>query len=331
MKIPLSLFFRARQHEQFTTPSARLSVAILLALQVYGANAQLIGQRVGPQFPFLTSTARVAALGDAGSALVDDFSGFASNPGILGLIKQSVIDYSLQRIQKGITFEHLGIAYKTTTLDALAFSLDVLHFGGTDFYTNTEVRNLGFEMRTGLAYGRSLSEAFSMGINLQALMTTTGPNSVWAFVGDIGFAYVPGKYIRYGFFLKGLGSDYNVSSSLLQTDVFTGRIARVFGVGLTIDFPFSDRTKKILVTAQNEKVIGETGLIYKLGVEYFPFWSTSFKGCVRGGFVARESNLEPRFGLGVALSMLSLDYAYGYVKRFSQPSQMITVSFAWPQ
>jgi hypothetical protein len=230
-----------------------------------------------------------------------------------------------------MTFEHLGIAYKTTTVDALAFSLDLLHFGGTDFYTNTSVRDLGFEMRTGLAYGRSLSEAFSMGINLQALITTTGPNSVWAFVGDIGFAYVPGKYIRYGLFVKGLGSDYNISSSLLQTDVFTGRITKVMGIGIAIDFPFSDYTKKILVTAQNEKVIGETGLIYKLGMEYFPFWSGSFRGCVRGGFVVRDSYLEPRFGLGVALSRFSLDYAYGYVKRFSQPTQMITVSFGWPR
>jgi hypothetical protein len=221
------------------------------------------------------------------------------------------------------------MTYRTTSLDAIAFGIDVLHFGGTDFYTNSTVRNLGYEMRTGLGYGRLLGETFSMGINLQAITTTTGPTSVWAFAGDIGFAYAPGKYIRYGLFVKGISSDYKVSPSLLSTDVFTARIARLIGLSVAIDFPFSERTKKIVVAIQNEKILGEKDIVYKIGIEYFPFWSPTFKAAIRGGLVVRDIEVQPRFGLGIGYSHLSLDYAYAYTRRFNQPSHMLTLSFFW--
>jgi hypothetical protein len=168
-----------------------------------------------------------------------------------------------------------------------------------------------------------------MGINLQAITTTTGPTSVWAFAGDIGFAYAPGKYIRYGLFIKGISSDYKVAPSLLQTDFFTARISRLIGLSLTIDFPFSERTKKIVVALQNEKILGEKDIIYRIGVEFFPLWSPTFKAAVRGGFVVRDIEVQPRFGLGAGYSQLSLDYAYSYTREINQPSHMLTLSFSW--
>ena len=291
--------------------------------------AQPLGERVGPQLPFLTSSARAAAMADAGGAIIDDFSGFGSNPGVLGLIRKSVIDYSTQRVQNGIAFEHLGIAYKTTTLDAIAFSFDILHFGGTDFYTNGDVRKLGYEVRTGLAYGRLLSEGLSTGVNFQALMTTTGPNTVWSFVGDFGFTYTPGKYIRYGLSIKGLGSDYKISAPILQTDVFTSRISKVLALSLVFDYPFADQTQKIVLALQNEKVLGETGLIYKIGIEYIPIWSPGFHMATRLGMLIRERYSEPRFGLGAGYAQFSLDYAYRYSIQDSQPSHLVTLAFSW--
>ena len=173
-------------------------VAIGISLLISVSSVQQIGKRVGPQFPFLHSSARLAGMGDPATAITDNFSGFGNNPSTLGLMKKSVVDYSSKRVQKGITFEHIGIAYKVTPEDALAFSFEFLHFGGTDFYTDGEVRNLGFEARTGFAYGRVISEGLSAGINIQAITSTTGTNSVWAFSGDIGFIYAPVKYIRFG-------------------------------------------------------------------------------------------------------------------------------------
>lgn len=324
---PFALLRRSTRRTFYLT--TLITTIVLSPLNIEHADAQVVGKRVGPQFPFLTSSARVAALADAGGAVIDDFSGFGSNPAILGFLKKSIIDYSYQRIQNGISFEHLGITYRTTSLDAIAFGIDVLHYGGTDFYTKSDVRDLGYEMRTGLAYGRLLGETFSMGINLQAITTTTGPTSVWAFAGDIGFAYAPGKYLRYGLFVKGISSDYKVSPSLLSTDTFTARIARLIGLSVTIDFPFSERTKKVVVALQNEKLLGERDIVYKIGVEYYPLWSPTFKPAIRGGLVVRDIEVQPRFGLGVSYSQLFLDYAYSYTRRDNQPSHMLTLSFSW--
>ncbi len=294
------------------------------------ALSQILGEKVGPQFPFLTGTARTIGMADAGAAIIDLAPGFGSNPGVLGFLQQSTIDFSSQRIKQGVTYEHIGVVYKATPVDAIAFGLDVLHYGGTDFYTKGDIRDLGFELRTGLSYGRRLGSSFSLGINLQALTATTGPTSVWAFVGDIGFAYAPEKYIRYGFYLTGIGTDYKITTSILPTDLFTSRIARVLGLSIALDFPFSNRTKRIVVAVQNEKILGERNLLYKLGIEYYPFWSTErFRGAIRGGFLARDLDVSARFGLGIGYGSFSLDYAYQYARKFNQPSHITTLSFMW--
>ncbi len=303
-------------------------LVLLLALS-YQAPGQTVGERVGPQFPFLTTSARAAALADASAALLDDYSGFSSNPSVLGFLTKSNVNYTTQRIQKGITFEHLGLAFKTTAVDGIAVGVDVLHFGGTDFYTKSNVRNLGYELRTGFAYGRKLTESFALGINLQVLTSTTGPTSVWAFGGDVGVTYAPEKYIRYGFVLSGISSDYKVTAPILRTDVFTSRISRVLAMGVAIDLPFDARRQRIVVTAQNEKILGERVLLYRLGTEYYPVWSDGFRCAVRAGLLVREPDTHPRLGLGLAYSNLSLDYAYGYIRRYSQPTHMFNLSFTW--
>jgi hypothetical protein len=313
-----------------TRRSTLFLLAILLLSGAKLSHAQPVGERVGPQFPFMKSSARVAGLADADGATIDDFSGFGSNPGVLGLMKFSVVDYSSQRVKRGITFEHIGIAYKATDLDAIAFAVDVLHFGGTDFYTDSRIRQLGYELRTGLAYGRLFGDQFSAGLNLQAITATTGITATWAFLGDLGLAYAPGKYIRYGFFIKGISTDYKVQTQILQTDVFTPRISRYFGISVNLDFPFADQTEKILVALQNEKLIGEKTIIYKLGVEYYPFWSRKgFRAGMRGGFIVREPDLQPRFGLSFGFGQFSVDYAYRYTRRIVQPSHLFTLSFIW--
>jgi hypothetical protein len=308
----------------------RVSLSLLLLIGLRAAPAQVVGQKVGPQFPYLTSSARLLAIADAGDPLLDTFSGFGSNPAVLGLMKTSIADYTFLRVQKGVTFEHLGIAYKATRSDGIAFAVDILHFGGTDFYTNSNVRDLGFELRTGLAYGREIAEALSMGINLQAITSTTGPQSVWAFGGDFGLAYAPSRYIRYGLTVKGISSDYKVVAPILRTDVFTPRISRVLALSIAIDYPLADQTQKIVLAFQNEKIIGERRVIYRFGSEYYPFWSVDgFRATVRGGFIIRGSDVEPRFGLGVSFAQFAFDYGYRYTRRYFQPSQMFTLTVRW--
>ncbi len=293
------------------------------------ALGQQVGKRVGPQFPLVNSSARLIGLAEASSGITDVFSGFGSNPATLGFMKRSVTDYSAQRVAKGVTFEHLGIAYQIASEEAMAFSFDILHFGGTDFYSDEKVRDLGFEARTGLTYGLKLSEALSAGISIQALTATTNVNSTWAVSGDIGFIYAPGKYIRYALELRGLGSDYRVPTAILKTDLFSIRIPRVLAVGLVFDYPFDDRKKKLIFALQNDKVLGEESLIYRMGLEYSPQFGQTFHYVVRGGFLVRGYDVEPRLGFGIGYAQFDLDYGYRYSKRDNQPSQAFTLAFQW--
>lgn len=309
----------------------RLFILVLIMLGLFAPElaAQQVGKRHGPQFTFLHSSARGAGMADATTAVVEDFSGFGSNPANLGLMQRSIVDYSTQRVSKGITFEHVGIAYKITRNEGIAFSFEILHYGGTDFYTNDAVRNLGYEARTGLTYGMVMAEGLSVGISLQGITSTTGINNVWSFAGDIGFVYAPGKYIRYALTLKNLGADYEVPSPILRTDQYGKALMKVLAVGLAFDYPFDDRRKRLLVSLQNDKVLGQESLIYRLGVEYTPFYDKELQPSIRGGFVIRGLEVEPRFGLSVSFNRFSLDYGYRYSKRDGQPSQAFTFAYSW--
>ncbi len=313
-------------------PSSSLSLLlglVMLSGLFQSTRSQQVGKRVGPQFTFLVSSARLAGMADASSAVIDDFSGFGSNPATLGMIKKSVADYSTQRVKKGITFEHVGVAYKATSAEALAFSAEVLHYGGTDFYTDSKVRDFGLEARVGISYGRVLSEGLSAGISLQGLTSTTGSTSVWSFGTDIGFTYAPGRYIRYALTLKGLGSDYDVPGGILLADTFSKRLARVLSLGLAFDYPFDDKEKRLVVAFQNDKILGEKSLLYRFGLEYCPLYAEAVRPVVRGGLVIRGFDVEPRFGLGLHYSQFGLDYGYRYSKRETQPSHSFTFSVMW--
>jgi len=294
--------------------------------------AQPIGRRVGPQFPFLASGARAASLGDATIAIIDNYSGLGTNPATLGMMKKSLLDYTTQRVQKGVTFEHLGAVYKVTTADALALTFDLLHFGGTDFYDNRAVRKLGYEMRSSLAYSRLLSDEFAIGVNVQALNATTGPNTVWAVLGDFGVVYTPGQYIRYGLSIKNIGTQYKVAAQILPTEDYTSRVSKVVGVGLALDFPFADASQRFLISSQLEKVLAEENSIYKIGIEYAPFWTpreTAFHAALRVGLLVRSEESQPRLGMGLGFKRFAADYAYSYAPRYHQPSHMFTITYSF--
>lgn len=306
-----------------------ISVGSLVFLLSTGL-AQELGKRVGPQFLFLSSSTRGASLADASLAIIDDFSGFGSNPSNLGMLKKSSIDYSIHRIQQGVTFEHIGFVYKATSVEAISFNFEVLHQGGADFYTDETVRKLGYEARTGIAYGRLLTEDLSAGIDLQAITSTTGPNSVWALGGNIGLTYAPGRNIRYALMLKGLGSDYKVPASLVQTDRYESRITKVLALGLAFDFPFDDHQKSFLLALQNDKILGEKGLLYRIGVEYSLLsFGNSIRFNFRGGFIIRGLDIAPRCGIGLGVAKVSFDYSYGYLKSKNQPSHSFSLSYKW--
>jgi hypothetical protein len=309
---------------QRTVPSAScvLIIGFLVAVIPDGVCAQALGRRVGPQFPHVLVNARSVAVADAAIGMVNDNAGVRTNPALLGFQRASSVSFSTTRLQKDVSVQHLGVLFNSGRHDAISGHLEVLHFGGLQFYYKDDIRKRGFELRGGFSYGRVISEDLSMGATVEFLNATTDVEPTSAVSFDIGFAYTPGKYIRAGFSLRGLGTDYRVDAPVLEPDQYDARLPRLLGLGVTFDYPIADRTQRIVIHFQNDKFIGQRGILYRFGLEYYPFLPLG----LRLGLVVRGAEVSPRVGLGMAFWMVTIDYAHVFFKQAVRQSHFFTVS-----
>jgi hypothetical protein len=312
---------------RFFTRYAQLFSTFTLLVGFGVTSAQTLGMRVGPQLPYVTPDARSAGLGDASIALIDDFSGNWINPSTMAFSAKSGVNYSAYRISEDAMLQHLGFVVDMGDQNAIAGTFDILHFGGFNYYGNNSIRSRGAEMRTGFSYARRIADGLAAGVSVRLLNSTTDNKTVSAIASDVGVTYAPTRYIRYGFSIRNLGSDYDVTSvQVLQTDVNTKRLSQVIGLGLAFDYPFDEHQQRIVVGMDAEKILGEDFVLYKFGVEYQPVASVLF---MRLGGRLRSSEFEPRVGLGLGVSVLRLDYAYLYSRRDGIPSHIATISASW--
>jgi hypothetical protein len=287
------------------------------------AAGQSLGEKTGPQIVFINPNARASALGEATSAVIDDASGVALNPSILGFVDASFVSYSFMRVYSGVSFQDILLAINTGREDAISMHLGLLHYGGIAFVGDPEVRSRGFELKGAFAYGRKIFDGLSIGASLGFLNSTTDPEDVWAFDGQIGIAYAPMKLVRYAVTLRGLSSDYDVSNPILGTDVQSSSVPKILTMGLMFDYTFAQKSQRLVVVMENEKLLSEPLILYKFGFEYSlsRFISARLGGRVRG------SEFEPRSGLGVDISPFRIDYGYLYSRRDERPSHTVTLSF----
>lgn len=301
------------------------SFVSILGLVFTSVRAQPLGERVGPQFPFVSSNARAAGLGDAADVLLGDFSGADANPATLSFLSFSSIDYSFHRINRDVSMQHLGMTLRGATNTGFAASIDVLHYGGFDFYSNNALRERGFEIGGRLGFGVLLGDDLAAGLAVQVFSATTDSDAVWGVAADIGFSYAPGKYHRFGLVFHGLGSEYRVDNPILSPDRTDRRLPRVVSLGVSFDYPLGGTGSRFLTAFQNEKIIGERGILYKFGLEYKPAAAIA----LRVGGRIRHSEVEPNVGLGVFAGRIVLDYAYRYSRRDALPSHIVTLGVLW--
>ncbi|MFN0157106.1 MAG: hypothetical protein ACKVRP_03425 [Bacteroidota bacterium] len=303
----------------------KVLVCLLLVVLAFPAAAQPLGERVGPQFPFLSTNARSGALGDASGSLLGSFAGVEVNPATLAFLSASSIDYSFNRISESVSLQHLGGAFMGGAGLGFSAGVDMLHFGDFNFYSDGKLRDLGFEIAGRIGFGMMVGEDLSAGLALQLYNATTDTNAVWGVAGDLGFSYAPAQYYRFGLALRGVGSDYEIGNHVLAPDKEDPKIPRRVVLGVVFEYPIGLRGGKFLAAFENEKILGERGILYKLGVEYSPATAIAF----RVGSKVRGDEIEPSAGLGLGVAGISLDYAYRYSRRDERPSHLITLGVSW--
>lgn len=287
--------------------------------------SQIPGSRYGPQFPFVAGTARSAALGEAVIAMINPPSGSAENPAMLSFVSESSIHYGFHRIAEEISLQRLDGVVRGNDWEGWGAQIDLLHFGNLDFYSNPDVRQRGFEISVGFSYGRRISRDIGVGVGIRFLSATTDIITVKALAGDIGLSYVPGKYYRFGFSLRGLGTDYDTRKPIIPTDVQSPNLTRSLSIGVAFDYPFALHTQRLLLAFQNDKLLGQSGILYKMGIEYQPVEALAF----RCGGLVRQKQVVLRWGFGLKFEGVGLDYAYSFSRKAAHPSHIVTVGVFW--
>lgn len=304
----------------------QLLVYVVAGLLTFGvAVAQPLGLSVGPQPPHLSRSARAVALGDASAALIDDESGHRENPATLGFLKKGEIGYSFHRLTEGVSLQHIATAAPVGSEAGIALSLSLLHHGNLNFYTDEFERNRGFEFSSSVGYGGIIVDRFGGGVAFEIYNSTTDTTAVWAVAVNAGVAYVPSRLFRFGFAVRGLGSEYKVENAIVQASVQDSRLPRILSLGTAFEYPFGSRGATLMVTFANDKILGEKGILYRIGIEYF---TGSFL-TLRTGGVVRQNEFEPRAGIGMTAGSFSIDYGYRYSKRDTRPSHLLTLAMRW--
>lgn len=288
-------------------------------------HAQVLGERIGPQIPHLSTNARSMALGDASVALLDGRAESHANPGAIAAFGVSSATYSFNRISSQASLQHLGVTLAVGKSEAIALETDILHYGEFDFYSKPELRARGFEFTGAFAYARCVADDLFAGVRARVWNSTTDAEPVTAGSASIGLAYAPGKYYRFGFALHGPGSDYPVRNPIVLEDIRSPRIPGSAVLGAVFDYPVGRGNDRFLASYQNDKLIGQRGVLYRMGLEYHLGGIVSF----RTGAVVRGRAVEPRAGFGITTGTIALDYAYQYSRRDGRPSHVTTMLVFW--
>lgn len=298
---------------------------LVMVLNINTGHTQVLGERIGPQIPHLSTNARSMSLGDASVALFDGSAESHANPGAIAASGVSSAAYTFNRISPVASLQHLGVTLAVGKSEAISLETDILHYGEFDFYTKPELRARGFEFTGAFAYAWSVADDLFAGIQARIWNSTTDSDPVTAGSASLGLAYAPGKYYRFGFALHGLGSDYPVRNPVVQEDVYSPRIPKSAVLGVVLDYPIGGGDDKLVASYQNDKLIGHRGVLYRMGLEYQLAGIAGF----RIGAVVRGRELEPRAGFGITTETIALDYAYQYSRRDGRPSHVTTMLVFW--
>ena len=300
-------------------------VTLLVVILGVPAPGQVPGFRQGSQFPFVSLDARSASLGDAGAALPGGIAGIHANPSALGFLEQTAVQYTFHRISEAYSLQSLAIALQSGDKDGWGARFDLLHFGDLDFYRDPGIRGLGYEFAGELAYGRMFSREFAAGITARIIGATTDLKSTSAFATDIGFSYRPGRNYTFGLSLRGLGSDYRALKPVVPSESYSPNLTRSISLGVVFDYFLAGDRHRLLVAFENDRLLAQSGILYKMGIEYRPVSLLA----LRAGMQIRQRVVHPRAGVGVSSGDVVLDYGYLYAREEGHPSHLITIGVLW--
>ena len=166
-------------------------LALALASSTFGQSKT--GTTVG-QFLLIEPSARMAAMGNAGVASFDEITSAFYNPGAVGHMPASDVQFTHSRWLAGITYNYFGAGVRLGSVSTIFLSVTSLNSGEIDVRTveqplGTGERYTVQDVALGLGYARRITDRFSAGLQVNYVRETIWHSSMAAVGFNFGVLY----------------------------------------------------------------------------------------------------------------------------------------------
>lgn len=195
------------------TTRIKALAGITLALLVLAGPAlgqTKTGTTVG-QFLLIEPSARGAAMGNASVTAFEEVASAFYNPGALGHMEESGVQFSHSQWLADITYNYAVAAVKLGTIHTLMLTVTSLNSGEIDVRTvemplGTGERYTVNNLAVGLGYTRRVTDRFSAGIQVNYIQETIWNSSLNALGANVGVLYELPFRARIGASLSNFGT-----------------------------------------------------------------------------------------------------------------------------
>lgn len=258
-------------------------------------------------------SARSASLADAGISDPYDVNIMYLNPGALTNLSISsiIFNHSQEKSINGKT-EGVAIPIRLGPNDVMAIGLLVNHTGYTKANIRPEFKIIQYGYN--LAYSRQIVPSVSLGTEIGVRYSYNQISSVWSVRSSLGLYYSPSQEISYGVTYNGIGNGVGYTFDGVSTLLYSTSPPRSLQAGLSMHFPSNFQERVLTCVISNEKVFGQSGIIYKGGLEYFLFRFFA----LRAGYKVEETNKIVTFGCGIKTEPVKIDFSISPSKSSTQ-------------
>ncbi|MEX2574283.1 MAG: hypothetical protein WD317_08300 [Balneolaceae bacterium] len=283
------------------------------------AIAQVTGEPAEPErgVPLIYKfDARTAALANATVAESGAVSAVNINPATLSFVRntQSVQLNTYQNWDSNLMLQNITFPALIRGEHRVAAQFGYHHRG----FEATNVLGAGpspmpdiMMYQADVAYAYSIENILSVGVFNNITFAQNEYARFWSYFANLGVLYAPSESVSYGIALRGLGRSitYELHESN-RTLLGSQGLRQSLELGATLQFPVEVEDSYVSLSLANEKRFGENGIWYKGGLEIKPIPVLA----LRSGILYHPVNRIqiPRFGTGLLLDSLRLDYSFSY-------------------
>jgi long-subunit fatty acid transport protein len=327
--------------------SCFLALCFILCLNIPGFTQSKTGTTIG-QFLKIEPSARIAAIGNAGSSLSGEISSVFYNPASLGRISGSDIQFTFNKWLADITYNYAAVGINIKNVGTFALVATMLNSGEMDVRTVEQplgtgerfsVKNLAF----GLGYGILLTDRVSVGAQINYITETIWHSDISTFGMNLGVQYQIESGLTIGASLSNFGGstsydgrdlyinyDFNTNkygdNDQLPAELRTGNFSLpvIFRAGISYQIDFNDNYN--LIVAADAMHPNDNSESINLGGEINLLKYVSLRGGYRNLFLP---DLEGGLVLGAGFKTdisdnynIRFDYAYADYGRLAETHRL---------